>query len=198
MWNKGVGLHVEHYYQLFRQDNIGLVRSCLKLHEIDVNACTIHVGNHAYTSPAVYAVIQFDRRMMECLLSEFEADLNAHCYRESGSEKTEYLLDYALCGPDSVSKGLEATAFLLDHGASPFLVSTIDDPQHARLVPDALALVKTARDRLYTAWAAHWALSQHLVFRDMAQQVAQCILATPVREFLATQEDLRKKSKVSK
>ena len=195
---RGGNLEAEHCYHLFRQKSADAVRSCIKEFGIDINACTIHVGAHAYTSPLVYAIVYFDQCTVACLLSEFGADLNAPCYLNPNAlsdEKTEYVLDFALCGPESVAKVMEATDFLLDHGASPFLISSIEDPKHARLVPDALLLIEAAKDRLRTAWASCWALSHHPVWRDMIQPAAQRVMGTPVREFLTDEKDGKRHKK---
>jgi hypothetical protein len=84
---------------------------------------------------------------------------------------------------------------MIDHGASPYIIDDLED-YYADPRRRFGRLIIAAKERIYTAWAVAWALSQHPVFRDMAQQVAQCIMATPVREFLEDQEDSRKKQKI--
>lgn len=184
---------------VFARRNVAEIRTFLRDHTIDVNACTLLWAPDSliYSTAMKYAIYHFDPCVVRMLLDEFDADLNAPCH----VERINYFIaedDYLIfqmksCGGDTD----DILEFLLDHGASAFILEEssfwLSNPRN-----HFCRLLLSARDRTRTAWAAHWALSQHPVFRDMAQQVAQGILATPVREFLATQEDLRKKSKVSK
>ncbi len=182
---------------VFKTKDVAQIRSFLLQHSIDVNVCGIRTrdGGWLLATPLVHAVANFDAKVMTCLLDEFGADLNAPCYRTPGGpiDIEDYPIFQACCTPDDP---VDATAFMLDHGASPFSVPY--GMSSFALNVDAMDVFEAGQARCRTAWAAYWALSQHPVFRDMAQQVAQCIMTTPVREFLKSHEGSRKKSKVSK
>lgn len=191
---QGVLVRPPNFYNAFHGKDVPQARWFLQRYAIDVNACTIDAGMGVRTSPMVYAVINFDPTVMLCLLNEFGADLNAPCYQDG--EDIQYLLDYALCGPGTVEKATEATGFLLDHGASPFMIPGVEN-HYGAFVRSGMMLVNVAKERCYTAWAAHWTLSHDPCWRDMADQVARCIMATPVREFLEDEENNIKRRKVT-
>jgi hypothetical protein len=177
---------------VFKTRDVARVRSFLTQHKIDVNACGIrtNAGGWLLATPLVHAIANFDKTVMKCLLEEFAADLNTPCYRTSGGPIAleDYPLFQSCCTPDDP---VEAAEFLLDHGAHPFVV-----PYGMSLLSHnvtALDMLQAAKVRIQTAWAATWALSQHPVWRDMAQQVAQCIMGTPARKFLNESTDQNKK-----
>jgi hypothetical protein len=82
--------------------------------------------------------------------------------------------------------------WLLKRGASPFFFLKTHTPVS---LSDPLRLIDCAKDRLRTAWAAAWSLSHHPVWRDMVQPAAQCVMGTPVREFLMEDNTARNKRK---
>jgi hypothetical protein len=189
-------LHAGRLFEVFVRNDVAEIRNVLQHLGLEVNSCVLYWDGQPHIwSPLFCAIAFFDENVIHMLLDEFGADLNLPCIRKRDSnvvDSSSYPLFRACTNPNE-----RVLDFMLDHGASPFTCSrlpltTKEFQRYSRY------MIKTARKRCRTAWAAHWALSQHLVWRDMAQQVAQCIAATPVREFLAVHEDSRKKSKVSK
>lgn len=170
---------------VFARKNVAEIGNFLRHHAIDVNACTLlwSPDSLIYSTAMKYAVYHFDPDVVQMLLKEFGADLNAPCHVERINcfvAEDDYLLfQMKSCGGDTY----DTLEFLLDHGASAFILDEssgwLSNPRN-----HFCRLLLSARDRTRAAWAAHWALSQHPVWRDMAQQVAQCIMATPVRVFL--------------
>jgi hypothetical protein len=177
-WEGVFMLSVRKLYKLFEKQNVNDIRSFLHQHTVaDINECSLLTPHQAQSIMSI-AISCFNPQVMHCLLEEFGADLNAVCVYDT-EDSEWYLLEMAYY---AVFDPTEAIEWLLDQGASPFLClkpRVVKTP----LDPDALCLVECAADRTRTAWAAHWALSQHPVWRDMAQQVAQAVVATPVREF---------------
>lgn len=188
---------------VFARKNVAEIRSFLRHRAIDVNACNLlwSPDSLIYSTTMKYAMYHFDQGVVQMLLDEFGADLNAPCHveRDGGFiAEDDYLIFQMTTNgdPDGILE------FLLDHGASAFILDESSD-----WLSDTgfrfCRLLLAGRDRLRTAWAAAWALSQRphapaaWGLRDMAQQVAQCIMATPVREFLTVQEDLIKKRKTT-
>ena len=186
---------------VFKKKDVALVRSFLIQHKIDVNVCGIKTreGGWLLATPLVHAIANFDGNVMKCLLEEFGADVNAPCYRTHGGPISveDYPLFQACCTPDDP---VEATEFLLDRGASPFAVPY--GMSSSTLNSAAMGLFEAGKRRTYAAWAVAWSLSQRPPqstsvwgLRDVAQQVAQCIMVTPVREFLREEGDFKRHKK---
>jgi hypothetical protein len=179
--------------RVFARKNVAEIRNFLRHHAIDVNECTLlwSPDSLIYSTTMKYAMYHFDPDVIQMLLKEFGADLNAPCHveRVNGFVAEDDYLIFQIKASGDTDDILE---FLLDHGASAFILEEssvwLSNPRYG-----FCRLLLTARDRTRVAWAAHWALSQHLVWRDMAQQVAQHIMATPVREFLNESVDQNKK-----
>jgi hypothetical protein len=180
--------------RVFARRNVAEIRNFLRHHAIDVNACTLLWSHDSliYSTAMKYAMCHFDPGVVQMLLDEFGADLNAPCHVERANcfiAEDDYLIfQMKSCGGDT-NNILE---FLLDHGASAFILEESSDwlsnPRNR-----FCRLLLSARVRTRVAWAATWALSQHPVWRDMAQQVAQCIMGTPARKFLNESTDQNKK-----
>jgi len=186
-------LYSDDFYRVFKRKDVGRIRSFLREHDVDVNACTIALDpkSKVYSTVMVFALVFYDRAVMMCLLDEFGADLDVPCY--IGNDPQLPLRDYPVFQACVANNAEEAVEFVLDHGASPLAVSYgVSDNTLDRF---ALTIIEAAKDRLRTAWAAAWSLSHHPVLRDMAQPVAQRVMTTPVREFLKEDNTARNKRK---
>ena len=181
--------------KLFQRCNVKEIREFLHQHHIDVNELSLRQDDESQYrwSPMVYAIANFDRDVMEMLLNEFGADFNKPCVcvRDGAVPSADDYLILHNCIPGDFTLSVE---FMLDNGASPFVFHDNNDrfitsPTHH------VQMVLTAKERLRTAWAAAWSLSQRPVLRDMIQPVAQRIMATPVREFLTDEKDCKKHKK---
>lgn len=175
--------------KLFERKDVAEICRTLRQHGVvDVNDCCV-LTPHSARSVMSFAIYCFHPEVMRCLLHEFGADFHVVCV--CGADDVDwYPLDIAHLYDLDPEKAME---WLLDHGTSPFVFLKGNNLIAPAYINSRVCLVDAAEERLYTAWAATWFLSQHPVSRDMAQQVAQCIMATPVREFLNESVEQNKK-----
>jgi len=182
--------------KLFERKDVAEICRTLRQHNIvDVNDCSV-LTPHSARSVLSFAIESFHPDVMWSLLNDFGADLNVVCV--SDAEGVDwYPLEIAYC---MLGVPEYAVRWLLEHGSSPFVFLDYSGPEDPW--NESECLVERARDRLRTAWAATWVLSQrpHALgawgLRVMAQQVAQCIMETPLREVSEVCEDSRKKRKI--
>ena len=178
------------FRKLFERKNVDEIRMFLHQHKVNVHMCTLldWSGSRFVSSPLFYAVANFDPDVMQMICGEFGADFNVPCYGRRGGS-----LDVPENYPifHTYSNSTDDLEFMLDHGASPFVIPDIRDTFAAD--NDHVRLVLAARDRIQCAWAVAWSLSHHPVWRDMIQQVAQCVMGIPVRDFLEVARKRHKK-----
>ena len=203
---KGGALSIPDWYDIFERKTVPEIRAFLQEHAVDVNECNLHWGlDPTYRWSVVWcAIVEFRRDVMDLLLNEFGADLSVPCRFLSNAvvvEAEAYPIYRAFVG----SSRLDALEFVLERGASPFKgCDNLPRIGKTGYKEEALGLIDAAKDRLRTAWAVAWALSQRPPqstsvwgLCDMAQPVAQRVTGTPVREFLKEGEETQTKKRRS-
>lgn len=181
------GIDESFIFHVFRRKDVVEIRSFLRKHHPDVNACVLAIDLVRYVRGSIirYALEHFDTKVMTCLLEEFGGDLSIPCVVRDGlcDNLQTYPIFYACF---SLCDRVDAVEYVLEHGGSPFTVAFGKSTfLTERVDGQALLLLEYAKTRCRTAWVVVWTLSQltGTMWPDMSEPLTKMIVGMPLREF---------------